>query len=64
MTITYRTEVRHLPPTPLGLLSECWRIEYQCTLCHDQVAPDRLIAHARDHEGEGHDSHIELPKYK
>ncbi len=50
--ITYRTHILHLPATPLGLLPESWRVEHQCSLCHDRVAPDQLIGHARQHEEE------------
>jgi hypothetical protein len=50
MTITYRSIVLHIPPTPLGLLAERWAIEHWCNLCHQRVAPAQLIAHAQDHE--------------
>jgi len=50
MTVTYRTVVLHLPPTPLGLLPERWAIEHRCSRCHRRVMPDELIGHARDHE--------------
>ncbi len=54
MTITYRTVVLHLPATPLGLLPEGWTIEHRCTLCHQRVSSDQLVAHAQHHEVEGH----------
>ncbi|MDQ6793404.1 MAG: hypothetical protein M3067_01035 [Chloroflexota bacterium] len=54
MTITYRSIVLHIPPTPLGLLAERWAIEHWCNLCHQRVAPAQLIAHAQDHERAGH----------
>lgn len=50
MTVTYRTVVLHLPPTPLGLLPEKWAVEHRCSHCHCLVSPEQLIAHARDHE--------------
>ncbi len=50
MTITYRTVVLHVPPTPLGLLAERWTVEHWCSLCHQRVASQTLVAHARDHE--------------
>jgi hypothetical protein len=50
--ITYRTYVLHLPETPLGLLSERWRVEHRCSHCHQRVEPDQLIEHARQHEKE------------
>lgn len=50
MTVTYRTFVLHLPPTPLGLLPERWAIEHRCSRCRQRVAPEQLIAHAQDHE--------------
>ena len=50
MTVTFRTVVLHLPPTPLGLLPEKWAVEHRCSLCHCYVTPERLIAHARGHE--------------
>ena len=52
MTIDFHTYVEHLPATPLGLLSECWRVEHHCSQCHQRVEPDKLIAHARQHEKE------------
>lgn len=52
MTATFRTVVLDLPPTPLGLLPRQWRVEHQCTLCHDKVATDELIDHARAHSPE------------
>jgi hypothetical protein len=52
VTITYRTCVLHLPATPLGMLPECWRVEHQCSGCHQRVESDQLIAHARQHEKE------------
>jgi len=54
MTTTYRTVVLHLPATPLGLLPEGWTIEHRCALCHQRVTSDQLVAHAQDHEVEGH----------
>lgn len=50
MTVTFRTIVLHLPPTPLGLLPEKWAVEHRCGLCHCLVSAEQLIAHARDHE--------------
>ena len=50
MTVTYRTVVLHIPPTPLGLLAERWTIEHHCSLCRQLVMPAQLIAHARGHE--------------
>lgn len=47
---TYRTEILHLPPTPLGLLGERWLTEHTCTTCRQRVATDQLIAHARAHQ--------------
>jgi hypothetical protein len=49
MTTIYRTIVLDLPPTPLGLLPRCWKIEHHCTRCHATVATDDLIAHAQAH---------------
>jgi hypothetical protein len=50
MTITYRTVVLHLPPTPLGLLPERWAVEHWCNACRQRVTSDQLVAHARDHD--------------
>jgi hypothetical protein len=50
MTVTYRTVVLHIPPTPLGLLPERWAIEHCCSLCRQRVPPAELIAHAQSHE--------------
>jgi hypothetical protein len=54
MTVTYRSVVLHIPPTPLGLLPEQWAVEHWCNLCHHQVTPAQLIAHAQDHELDEH----------
>jgi hypothetical protein len=43
--IGYYTSVLHLPATPLGLL-------HRCSRCHQPVAPEQLIGHAREHEQE------------
>jgi len=50
VTVTFRTVVVHLPPTPLGLLPEKWAVEHSCSRCHCLVSAEQLIAHARDHE--------------
>jgi len=52
VTVTFRTVVLHLPPTPLGLLPEKWAVEHRCSLCHLLVSAEQLIAHARGHEGD------------
>lgn len=49
MTI-YRTEVRHLPPTPLGLLPGRWTTAHFCATCHEQVTADELVTHAQTHD--------------
>ncbi len=48
MTTVFRTVVRDLPPTPLGLLPRR-AIEHHCTACHSKVATEDLIAHAQTH---------------
>lgn len=55
MTVSYRTVVLHVPPTPLGLLPERWIIEHWCSLCSQRVVLDQLVAHAHAH-GEGNDA--------
>lgn len=50
MTVTFRTIVLHLPPTPLGLLPEKWAVEHWCGLCRCRVSAEQLIAHAQGHE--------------
>lgn len=55
MTMTYRTVVVHLPPTPLGLLPERWRIEHWCSRCRRRVPPAQLITHAQGHDRADHD---------
>jgi DNA-binding transcriptional regulator PaaX len=52
MTVTYRTFVRHLPSTPMGLLPERWVLDHWCNACRQRVATDQLVAHARRHHGE------------
>ncbi|MEA2843048.1 MAG: hypothetical protein QOJ69_719 [Actinomycetota bacterium] len=54
MTVTYRTVVLHLPPTPLGLLPERWAIEHWCNRCRHRVMPEELVAHARGHRRDEH----------
>lgn len=46
----YRTEVRYLPPTPLGLLPGRWTTAHVCTNCHERVPADQLVAHAQTHD--------------
>lgn len=48
MTVTLRSVVLHLPPTPLGLLPET--VEHRCSLCQFLVSPEQLISHARGHK--------------
>jgi len=48
-TFTLRTVVMKLPPTPLGLLPERWRIEHRCDSCGHMVSSAGLIAHVRSH---------------
>jgi hypothetical protein len=50
MTITYRTVIVHIPPTPLGLLPERWATEHWCNACRQLVAPDQLVVHAQGHQ--------------
>jgi hypothetical protein len=49
MTITFRTVVLDVPPTPLGLLPGHVVIEHWCNLCRHKVATEHLAAHARSH---------------
>lgn len=49
MTV-YRTEVRYLPPSPLGLLAGRWTTAHACATCHDRVTADQLVAHAQTHD--------------
>ncbi len=58
MTVTYRTIVAHLPPTPLGLLPQRWTIEHRCNLCHHLVVPDQLVGHARSHDDTTQFGHV------
>ena len=51
MTVTYRTVVLHVPPTPLGLLPERWVVDHRCNDCRHRVATHDLVAHAQHHEG-------------
>lgn len=50
MTLTYRTVVLHLPPTPMGLLPERWAVEHHCDVCRRRVTSDQLVDHARGHD--------------
>ena len=49
-TFTLRTFVMKLPPTPLGLLPECWTIEHWCDSCRQIVSSAELLAHVRTHD--------------
>ena len=51
MTVTYRTMVLLVPPTPLGLLPERWVVDHWRNDCRQRVATDDLVAHAQHHEG-------------
>jgi hypothetical protein len=57
MTVTYRTVVLHIPPTPLGLLPERWTVEHWCSLCRQRVTPAQQITHAQDHDRATHAAH-------
>jgi hypothetical protein len=50
MTVTYRTMVLRVPPTPLGLLPERWVLDHWCNDCRQRVATHDLVAHAQHHE--------------
>jgi len=50
MTVTYRTIILHVAPTPMGLLGERWVVDHWCNACRRRVTSDQLIAHARGHE--------------
>jgi hypothetical protein len=50
MTVTFRTIVLDVPPSPLGLLPASMVIEHWCNLCHHKVATEHLAAHARSHD--------------
>ena len=50
MTLSYRTVVLHLPPTPMGLLPERWAVERRCDVCCQGVTSDQLVDHARGHD--------------
>lgn len=51
MTVTYRSVVLHVPPTPMGLLPARWVVDHWCNACRQRVATDQLIAHAQGHTG-------------
>jgi hypothetical protein len=55
--VVYRTEVVHLPATPLGLLPPRWAISHYCGHCHQRVEPDQLITHAQNHIANDHPDH-------
>jgi hypothetical protein len=50
MTVTFRTVVLDVPPSPLGLLPGGIVVEHWCNLCRHQVATEHLAAHARSHD--------------
>ncbi len=47
--ITYRTLVRDLPATPLGLLPATVVVEHWCSTCLRQVDLPDLVSHAHTH---------------
>jgi hypothetical protein len=49
MTITFRTVVLDMAPTPLGLLPRRFLIEHWCNECGDKIGHDALADHARTH---------------
>jgi hypothetical protein len=53
MTITYRTSVLHVPPTPLGLLPADDVIWHRCEGCGQRVETSELVAHAQAHRHDG-----------
>jgi len=48
-TVTFRTRVLDVPPTPLGLLPRRLVVEHHCDLCHQAVPTAGLVDHARAH---------------
>jgi hypothetical protein len=59
MNATFRTVVFDVPPTPLGLLPARVVIEHWCNSCHQRVALDDLVAHARaDDARSGHPASV------
>lgn len=50
MTVTFRTIVFDVPPTPLGLLPGRIIIEHWCNSCRRKVATEHLATHARSHD--------------
>ncbi|MDA8359389.1 MAG: hypothetical protein M0Z95_24500 [Actinomycetota bacterium] len=50
MTVTYRTMVLHVPPTPLGLLHGRWVVDHWCNDCCQRVETGDLVDHARQHD--------------
>ena len=49
MTVTFRTAVWDLPPTPLGLLPRRLVVEHRCDSCGEKVGHDHLVEHALAH---------------
>lgn len=52
MTITLRTVVLDVPPSPMGLVPRRIIIEHYCKRCRRQVATEDLAGHARDHDSD------------
>jgi len=50
MTLTFRTVVLDVGPSPLGLVPRHIVIEHHCNLCRARVLTDELASHARDHD--------------
>ncbi len=53
----FRTDVVKVPPTPLGLLEECWKVQHRCATCRRVVRSQDLVAHAHEHDALGLANH-------
>ena len=49
MTVAFHTSVYYAPPTPLGLLPGKFVVRHACRRCHEVVATDQLVEHAKTH---------------
>jgi hypothetical protein len=55
MTITYRTSVVNVPPTPLGLLPADDVVCHRCEGCGQRVETSDLVRHAQAHRHDQRD---------
>jgi hypothetical protein len=49
-TVSFRTVVLDVPPSPMGLLPRKFVVSHRCNRCGQTVLTDQLVEHAQAHE--------------